>query len=277
MNVSQQMKIACDAIDSAIHEAGNARNWVARINTTQVRAVDDVALLKATAQTWFFTHRPIISANAPHLDLVEIDGSYTAVLNAAEKASTKNTYLSILKEIKTKLVALRAEALRPRIMNAAEKLDDIPPDFSPLAGNQQMRDILTRRWTECAKCVDVGAHLAAIVMMGGLLEALFVARANKLPDKHPLTSATNAPRDKSTGRTLNYQEWMLDSYIKVGCELKWITESAKDVADSLKEYRNFVHPAKELRYGVTLDLNDSAMFWQVTKALAKQLLLSASR
>lgn len=96
-----------------------------------------------------------------------------------------------------------------------------------------------------------------------------------MPDKHPLTSATSAPKDKGTGKTLNYQDWMLDSYIKVGFELKWITESAKDVADKLKEYRNFVHPAKELRYGVILGLNDSSMFWQVTKALARQLLLSA--
>jgi len=128
---------------------------------------------------------------------------------------------------------------------------------------------------ECAKCVKAEAHLAAIVMMGGLLEALFVARANKMPDKTPLTAATNAPKDKATGRTTNYQDWMLDSYIKVGCELKWITESAKDVADKLKEYRNFIHPAKELRYGVTLGLNDSSIFWQVTKALTRQLLQTA--
>ena len=137
-----------------------------------------------------------------------------------------------------------------------------------------MRDILTRRWHECAKCVKADAHLAAIVMMGGLLEALFVARANKMTDKAPLTGATSAPKDKA-GKTINYQEWMLDSYMKVGCELDWITESARDVADKLKEYRNFVHPAKELRYGVTLGFNDSSMFWQVTKALARQLLLSA--
>src|SRR6185312_3081081 len=97
-----------------------------------------------------------------------------------------------------------------------------------------------------------------------------VSRANKMRDKTLLTQAAGAPKDRVTGRTVNYQEWMLDSYIKVGFELRWITESAKDVADILKEYRNFIHPAKELRYGVTLDLNDSSMFWQVTKALARQ-------
>jgi hypothetical protein len=118
--------------------------------------------------------------------------------------------------------------------------------------------------------------LAAIVMMGGLLEAIFVSRANKMPAKDPLINATSAPKDKTTGKTLNYQEWMLDSYIKVAHELKWITESAKDTADVLKEYRNYIHPEKERRHGVILALNDSSMFWQVTKALVRQLLMSAS-
>lgn len=63
---------------------------------------------------------------------------------------------------------------------------------------------------------------------------------------------------------------------KVAYELKWITESAKDIADVLKEYRNYIHPEKERRHGVVLDLNDSSMFWQVTKALIRQLLISAS-
>jgi hypothetical protein len=124
--------------------------------------------------------------------------------------------------------------------------------------------------------VKAEAHLAAIVMMGGLLEALFVARANKMPVKDQIINATSAPKDKTTGKTSNYQEWMLDSYIKVAHELHWITESAKDVADVLKEYRNYIHPEKERRHGVVLAFNDSSMFWQVTKALVRQLLMSAT-
>ena len=111
-------------------------------------------------------------------------------------------------------------------------------------------------------------------MMGGLLEAMFVARANKMPDKGPLVRAA-APKDRKTGKTLDYQEWMLDYYIKVARELDWISDSARQVADVLKEFRNYVHPAKELKYGVALQYNDSAMFWTVTKTLVRQLLLSA--
>lgn len=264
-----------DTIDAAISETTAARNRVSKVRSNQVRGVDDIATLKATAQTWFHTHRPAVTVAAPGVDLSAVDACFAVVLNATAKYAAKTTYLNALKEAKAALIAVRTTSLVTSLAAPVANTDDLAPDFSPLAGNQQMRDILTRRWHECAKCVKADAHLAAIVMMGGLLEALFVARANKMPDKTPLTSATNAPKDKATGKTTNYQDWMLDSYIKVGFELKWITESAKDVADKLKEYRNFVHPAKELRYGVALGFNDSSMFWQVTKALARQLLLSA--
>jgi hypothetical protein len=264
-----------ETIDAAINEVTAARRRVLKIKSNQVRGVDEVAMLRATAHTWFRTHRPVVIANAPKVDVAAVDVCFSAVLDATEKHAAKVTYLNALQDAKAALIAVRTAALVAPIAEPVANMDDLAPDFSPLAGNQQMRDILTRRWNECAKCVKADAHLAAIVMMGGLLEALFVARANKMPDKTPLISAASAPRDRTTGKTTNYQEWMLDSYIKVGFELKWITESAKDVADKLKEYRNFVHPAKELHYGVTLGLNDSSMFWQVTKALARQLLLSA--
>lgn len=263
-----------DAVDAALEEAAAARRRVAKIKTGQVRGVDQIATLKATAQTWFHTHRPVVIANSTSVDLTEIDESYTIVINATSKHAAKMTYVAALRSAEAALLSLRTAALVLSTDSADTNADDVPPDFSSLAGNQNMRDILARRWDECAKCVNAGAHLAAIVMMGGLLEALFVARANMMRDKTILVDAANAPKDKSTGKTVNYQDWMLDSYIKVGVELRWITESARDVADKLKEYRNFIHPAKELRYGVTLDLNDSSIFWQVTKALARQLLLS---
>lgn len=268
------MPTVYEAIDAAIEESSAALRRLQKLRTNQVRGVDEIATLKATAHTWFHTHRPVVAASS-QVNLASVDASFTTVLDATERHAARSTYSSALRDAKAALISIRATALVAPTADATTIADDVAPDFSPLAGNQQMRNILTRRWDECAKCVNADAHLAAVVMMGGLLEALFVARANKMQDKTPLTSASNAPKDRATGRVTNYQEWMLDSYIKVGVELSWITESARDVADKLKEYRNFVHPAKELRYGVTLGLNDSSMFWQVTKALARQLLLSA--
>ena len=271
------MPTASDAIDAAIREVSTARSLVSKIKAKQVCGIDAIASLKSTALAWFNTHRPIVSAGTSDMDLATADRHYTIILNSTARYATRQTYLDALKDVKKVLVAMLAIVLTAPTIPQGGNTDDLAPDFSPLAGNQEMREILTRRWQECCKCVNANAHLAAIVMMGGLLEALFVARANKMSVKDPLVTASSAPKDKITGKTLNYQEWMLDSYIKVAHELRWITESAKEVADVLKEYRNYVHPEKERRHGIVLALNDSVIFWSVTKALVRQLLMSASR
>jgi hypothetical protein len=263
-----------EAIDAAIDEVTKARTRVSAIRAKQVKNVDAVASLKATAQTWFHTHKPVVVAAAPGLDLAAVDQHYTTVFNSTAKHASRQTYLHALKDAKVALVAARSAALVAPAAAPVANTDDLAPDFSPLAGNQEMRDILTRRWHECAKCVKADAHLAAIVMMGGLLEALFVARANAMPDKKPLISAKAAPDDPKTGKKADYQKWMLESYINVGLELAWITALGKTLADTLKEYRNYVHPAKELKHGITLGLNDSSLLWPVTKGMVYQLLKS---
>lgn len=271
------MPTAYEAIDAAIDEVTKARTRVSKIRAEQVSGIDAVASLKSTAYAWFNTHRQTIETNAPGLDLTTIDEHYTTVLSSTAKRAAKRTYLDALRECKKALITLRGQSLVAPASITVPETDDLAPDFSPVVGNVDMREILIRRWHECAKCVNAEAHLAAIVMMGGLLEALFVARANKMSDKQPLVDANAAPKDKDSGKTLDYTKWMLDSYIKVGHELGWISDSGKSVADVLKEYRNYIHPAKELRHGVQFEHNDSSMFWQVTKALARQLLMSASK
>jgi hypothetical protein len=266
---------AFDAIDSAIQEVIAARKRVFAVKTKQVRGIDEVASLKSTAYAWFRRHREVITKILPSIDLSSADAPFQTILDATTKHSAKSTYLNALAEVRRSLLEIRSEIVKAPSFTAAT--DDIEPDFSPLVGNPEMRSILVRRWQECRRCVSADAHLAAIVMMGGLLEALFVARANQMLDKQPLITAKSAPKDRTTGKTLNYQDWMLDSYIHVANELGWITDSAKTVADVLKEYRNYVHPEKERRHGVVLALNDSSMFWQVTKALARQLLMSAAK
>jgi hypothetical protein len=111
-------------------------------------------------------------------------------------------------------------------------------------------------------------------MMGGLLEALFVARANAMTDKGPLFRATATPVDTKTKKPLQLKEWTLRPYIDVAHELGWITRSGKDIAVVLRDYRNLVHPEKQRSLGIELNDHDSRMFWEITKSLSRQLLTS---
>jgi hypothetical protein len=182
------MPLVSESVDLAIHEVSRARKLVAKVKTNQVKRAVDLDALKSMAYAWFNSHRSAISKADSSLDCSAVDTTYQTILNCTAKFAAKTTYLDALREVKSALLALRSEALSPARAPITSSTDDLAPDLSPLAGNQEMRDILTRRWHECRRCVGAEAHLAAIVMMGGLLEALFVARANKMSDKAPLVN-----------------------------------------------------------------------------------------
>lgn len=262
-------------IDAAILEIDRARKLLAKVHTPQVRNAEHRDFLKATALSWFRTHRTCVIAIVPS-DLVEaVDQPYRRALDASERHSAKSTFVKAFDEAKRALVAARGATLVVASTNSS--LDD-PPDFSPLASDATMRTILERRWHECLRCKNAGAPLAATVMMGGFLEALFVARANKLVDKGVLFSTNKTPLDSKTKKALDLRDWTLAPYIDVGHALGWISRSAKDVAAILRDYRNYVHPEKERSHGISLTEDDASMFWEVAKSLSRELLaLKGSR
>jgi hypothetical protein len=244
------------------------------MNVKQVTNADDRDYLKSVAYTWFMSHRPEVALNVRDDAFETVDALLRGVLDATTRSSARTTYLSALKGAKDALVTLRGDALVPA--RPSTNTSEPPPDFTALASEPVMKAILENRWNECQRCIRAEAHLAATVMMGGLLEALFVARANLMTNKSPLFRAKTTPMDKKTQKPLALQDWTLRPYIDVAAELRWITRSGKDVAAVLRDYRNYVHPEKERSHGVKLNNHDSAMFWEVTKSLAHQLLASAN-
>jgi hypothetical protein len=259
-----------DVVESALAEVERARKKVAKGKSPQIKQADATDYLKSVAYAWFRSHRPLLVGRIATTAIEPVDHSLQRVLDATNKASARTTYLTALKDAKDALVTLRSVALT--MPTSAAAVHDAAPDFSPLAADQAMRSILARRWDECQRCVRAEAHLAATVMMGGFLEALFMAKANQLSDKAPLFKAKATPVDHRSKKPLPLPDWTLRPYIEVGEELGWISRSGKDVAAVLRDYRNYIHPEKERAHGVALGQMDTAMFWQLTKTLTVQLL-----
>jgi hypothetical protein len=266
------MNSGSDPIEDSIRAIEQARGRVSRIRARQITSADDRDYLKSVAYSWFRSHRPSLAVALPEEALGPVDTELRRVLDATARSSARTTYLAALRDAKSALTQLRSTALTSVVK--APIGDETPPNFTGLSADPVMIAILERRWHECQKCVRAGAPLAATVMMGGLLEALFVARANLLTNKTPLFRARSTPIDFKTKKPLALTEWTLRPYIDVAAELGWITGSGKDVAAILRDYRNYIHPEKERAHGVSLNEHDSSMFWDVTKSLARQLLAS---
>lgn len=260
------------AIAAALEDLERARKLLLKIGARQIRNAEHRQYLRALALSWFNSRRPILVNAIEESRLQGVDQSFRTILDSAEKLAASSTYVTAVRTAKAELVELRGALLSKPAQVLSTS--DVAPDFSSLAADPVMQAILSSRWEECTKCIKAAAWLAATVMMGGMLEALFVARANKMPDKAPLFKAASAPLDSRTKKPLDLRQWMLASYIDVAHELGWISRSAKDVAIVLRDYRNYVHPEKERSHGVSLTSEDVRMFWELTKALANQLLVS---
>lgn len=263
------MTEAQQALDDAIKRCDFLRKLLRKKDARQVWADDERTTIKATCLAWFNNQKPHI---ARPLDSRALDGAnalFNKMLKASERAGSRSRYLQSLKQLRKELLEIRSKQV---LTSETTITDDLPPSFATLIRDPRMQDILVRRWGECVTCLHAPAPMAATVMMGGLLEGLLLARVNKDSNQQPIFTAAGAPKDRKTGDPLPLKEWTLKNFIDVAHELRWISQSAKDVGDVLRDYRNYIHPQKELSHGITLTSDDAPILWEVAKSISKQLL-----
>jgi len=263
------MESAVAAFGAAIGESDKLRATLRRRRDPQVRGSDERALAKATALTWFNKHRAAALIFAEGGALARVDQLYRTILEAGDRAASRTKLLATLKQVRTRLIELRSGVVAGQ--PSGRLTSDDAPDFAPLIADAPMQSILVGRWRECMSCLAAEAPLAATVMMGGLLEALLLARINRETNKAPLFKSAVAPKDKS-GQPRPLGEWTLKNYIDVVHAQGWISLSARDVGEVLRDYRNYIHPFKQLSHGVQLKTADAALFWEITKSVSRQLI-----
>ena len=265
------MSDAHSGVDAAMDDLERLRRYLRRRKSQQVTSVDEKSVIKATCLAWFNNHRSEVRKTVDEDLLHESDQLYKQILAAVDRATSRARYQEKLKALRTQLSDLRGYSLTTPVARAVPTTDTSPRCDS-LVSDKAMQAVLTRRWVECGKCVSAGAPLAATVMMGGLLEALLLARVHREKNKSQVFGATKAPKDRATGKPLPLQEWTLRHYIDVGHELGWISPSARDVGEVLRDYRNYIHPQKELSHGIQLQDGDARLFWEISKNIARQVL-----
>ena len=256
-------KAAAAPIGSLLSDVDKLRGVVGEVRAAQIKSTETRIHIKAVAQAWFNTYKTATVGKDVH----SIDAILSSLLDASERNPSTARIRQQLKELRGHLVALQTELIRSPVKSATA---DTAPTFASVS-DPRMQSVLTRRWDECVACLLAGAPMAATVMMGGLLESLFLARINRETNQAPIFTAKAAPKDKQ-GKSLPLNQWMLKSYIGVAHELGWITQSGRDVSEVLQDYRNYIHPQKELSRQASLTPDDARMFWAVFKAIAARLI-----
>jgi len=111
-----------------------------------------------------------------------------------------------------------------------------------------LRVIVERDYAELATIlIPDGAWKSAVVLAGSILEAVLLDLLVKDAARLALAKASpSAPKKKGAAKPED--EWTLDEMIKVATAISLVATGRADTFDQvLRDYRNFIHPAKETR------------------------------
>ena len=253
---------------STITEVKKLRSFLKQSKQSQIRSNIERNHIRAVIFSWYKNHRKELIRVIPENQLSEVDKIFKEVLELSEKQPSRQKINDLLKKLSNNLIKTQGSVLTAPTDNS----QSIIPIFSELITNDEMRDILKRRWGEVEKCLLAGASLSATVMMGGILEGLLMAKVNAFSNASKLFKCNSIPLDSKTKKKIPLNKWTLKTYIEVAYEMGWIGKVAKRVGVVLRDYRNYIHPQKELTHGIHISSEDARIFWSITSVLANELL-----
>jgi len=197
---------------------------------------------------------------------------YKGDAEAAKTALTELNKLLAIEGFEIELSGVNPRLIerKPGLVKDAKKafVPLEPPDFAVLTNDDSLGSILHERWIEVQKCVDANAHVAALVMMGSLLEGALLAVVHANPAKS--NRSKSSPKDKN-GKPKPFHEWMLSALIDVAHECGWIQADVKAFSHALRDYRNMVHPWHQRAMRMTPDKDTCAICWEVVRAAVNDL------
>jgi hypothetical protein len=129
--------------------------------------------------------------------------------------------------------------------------------------DQNLVPLLNQRIVEIDKCRATGCYLAAMILLGSLLEGLLLDAAENRPIPEEIWSEPAATAER-VRRANSPDKLTLHTLIYVAHRLGWIDTDAYRIASALREFRNLVHAnAQRKVIGRVPDEDTVDMYWPV--------------
>lgn len=146
------------------------------------------------------------------------------------------------------------------------------PNFARFINDEQLVTSLRARWEEAYRCMTAGAYLAAVILLGSVLEGALLHTIKNNPKE--ANQSSKCPLNRKDGKPKHPHEWTLNEYIDVAHDCGWIQGDRHRFSHALRESRNLIHPRVELSLKEWPDENSCRICWQVVQAAIDDLRLS---
>ncbi|MER6230004.1 hypothetical protein ACFWX5_27095 [[Kitasatospora] papulosa] len=157
---------------------------------------------------------------------------------------------------------------RPRLVTCDPSLGhpgeqapaELQATMAGIIADERMAQLLQHRLDEARTCFANGAHIAAVIMLGSLLEGVLLTVIQE--------------RDPSLLRGRDLKRVGLGELIDICSRARWIDADATSYSHTLRDYRNFVHPHREFREEHKPDRDTLNVSWWVVNGALNDLAAS---
>ncbi len=142
-------------------------------------------------------------------------------------------------------------------------------DLAELPRALSSQSIVEARLHEIDTCLEAGAPLAVIFLVGSTLEGVLLelGKANATE----FVAAPGAPVDRTSGRTRPIDQWRLVDLIAVSHNLRILSDDVFKFADHVRNFRNYIHPRQQLAEGFEPRMETARIAQQVLRAALADL------
>lgn len=120
--------------------------------------------------------------------------------------------------------------------------------------------LLEVRLSEIQLCVKYKICLGGMFLIGSTIEGLLLGVAEKFQFK----SSSKAPKTE-------LEKWTLSNLIDVANDLRILKKDRKDFSHRLREYRNYIHPDREIKEDHHPDIQTLKASYEVLKGIVDDL------
>jgi hypothetical protein len=149
------------------------------------------------------------------------------------------------------------------------KTDEIA--FSEMSLGSNMTRILEERWIASKVCMENGAYLPAIVMMGSLVEGMLYAVIAKNKEKALRIRGLRTHKEKQSGIPYPIEKWSFYELAQVAHQAQWMKSGVNDFVDPLRDWRNLVHPREQENKNVFPYKGICSVCLEITKLVISDL------
>jgi len=141
----------------------------------------------------------------------------------------------------------------------SQKYED--DNIDKLEIESELLKVIKQRIDEVQRLFNAQTPLAITFLSGSILEGILLSIISKHPKQ--FNQAKSSPKDNKTQKVRPFDEWTLGDMIDTAYELGLLGLDSKDFSNTLRKFRNYIHPNEQMRSRFEPNMKTAALCWQV--------------